>query len=116
MSATVTPLADWIIVLPLLLCLGGGAALLILRTFVRLHSWLCLCLVALVLAADIILFGRVLTDGPVTMTMGCSNVVSWSTMPSSPGCVSPPKNDTTGRPRPREAHDNAFGTCPAGLR
>src|SRR5664279_4271816 len=31
--------------------------------------------------------------------MGCSNAVSWSTMPCSPGCALPPRNAITGRPR-----------------
>lgn len=45
-----TPLANWVIVLPLLLCLGGAAALLMLRSFIRVQMWVCLAVVGLVFA------------------------------------------------------------------
>src|SRR5690606_32210780 len=65
-----TPLADWVIIVPLVLCLMGGALLLMLRRFVRVQVWLCLGRVLLVLACEIALFMRVFSEGPVSMTMG----------------------------------------------
>ena len=65
-----TPLADWIIILPLVLCLGGAALLMMLRSFLQVQMWVCLAVVGLVLACDAALALRVFTDGPVAMTMG----------------------------------------------
>lgn len=65
-----TPLTDWIIILPLVLCLGGAALLMMLRSFVRVQMWLCLVIVGLVLLCDSALALRVFNDGPLAMTMG----------------------------------------------
>lgn len=66
----VTPIGQWIIIAPLLLCLMGAALLLVLRSLVRVQFWVCLVIVLLVLACDAALVMRVWTDGPMTMTMG----------------------------------------------
>jgi len=66
----VTPLSDWIVILPLVLCLMGAALLLVLRSFVRTQMWVCLVVVLLVLVCDVALAMRVFDDGPLAMTMG----------------------------------------------
>ncbi len=70
MKELATAIADWVIVLPLVLCLMGGALLLVLRSFVRVQMWVCLAVVLVVLACDAALFLRVFEGGPLTMTMG----------------------------------------------
>jgi multicomponent Na+:H+ antiporter subunit D len=65
-----TSLADWLVVLPVLLCLGGAAVLVVLRTQLVLQPWICLAVLLLVVVCDGVLAQRVLTDGPVAMTMG----------------------------------------------
>jgi multicomponent Na+:H+ antiporter subunit D len=65
-----TPLADWLVVLPVLICLLGAAVLLMLRTQLRLQVWLAGAAVLLVLVCDIVLVQRVLAGGPLSMTMG----------------------------------------------
>jgi multicomponent Na+:H+ antiporter subunit D len=66
----ITPLADWVIILPVLLCLMGAAVLLMLRGLLRVQFWITLATVLAVVACDAILFDRVMTSGPLTMTMG----------------------------------------------
>jgi multicomponent Na+:H+ antiporter subunit D len=70
MAAHATVLADWVIVLPVVLCLLGAAALLAARTVAGVQSWGCAAVLLAVLACDGTLVGRVLADGPVAMTMG----------------------------------------------
>jgi len=65
-----TPLADWVVILPVVLCLMGGAVLLMLRGVVRAQRWVCGAVLLAVLVCDGILFQRVLDAGPLTMTMG----------------------------------------------
>ena len=65
-----TPLADWVVVLPVVLCLLGGALLLMLRTVLKVQPWICAAVLLAVLACDVVLFERVLNDGPLSMTMG----------------------------------------------
>jgi multicomponent Na+:H+ antiporter subunit D len=65
-----TSLADWLVVLPVLLCLGGAAVLVVLRSQLALQPWICLAVLLLVVVCDGVLAQRVLTDGPVAMTMG----------------------------------------------
>ncbi|MEO6012227.1 MAG: proton-conducting transporter membrane subunit [Devosia sp.] len=65
-----TSLADWVVVLPVLLCLAGAAVLLMLRTLVRLQRWVCLAMLLSLVVCDGVLFRRVLADGPLAMTMG----------------------------------------------
>jgi multicomponent Na+:H+ antiporter subunit D len=66
----ITPLADWLVVAPVLLCLGGGALLLMLRNFLRTQFWVCLAIILVIVAADALLLGRVMSEGPFAMTMG----------------------------------------------
>ena len=70
MLAVPTSLADWLIILPLLLCLGGAAVLVMLREKLRLQWLLYAAVVLTVVILDGFLFARVLSDGPLTMTMG----------------------------------------------
>ncbi|HEX4298878.1 MAG TPA: proton-conducting transporter membrane subunit, partial [Devosia sp.] len=65
-----TPLADWVVVLPVILSLAGAALLLVLRRFVRWQPWLCAAALLLVFACDAMLVQRVLASGPLSMTMG----------------------------------------------
>jgi multicomponent Na+:H+ antiporter subunit D len=65
-----TPLADWLVILPLILCLAGGAGLLVLRRLLTWQPWLCLAIVFGTMICDGILLERILTTGPVSMTMG----------------------------------------------
>ena len=70
MIAHTTPLADWVVILPVILCLAGGAGLLVLRRFLTWQPWLCLAIVFAVLLCDAVLLERVLMIGPLSMTMG----------------------------------------------
>lgn len=70
MTAHATSLADWVVILPVILCLTGGAGLLVLRRLLRWQPWLCLALVLAVLVCDGVLLERVLVADPVSMTMG----------------------------------------------
>ena len=65
-----TPLADWVIILPVVLCLMGAGALLMLRGMLRVQLWVTLAVILAVLLCDALLFNRVMADGPLTMTMG----------------------------------------------
>ena len=65
-----TPLADWVVILPVVLCLMGAAALLMLRGVLRAQLWVALAVIVAVLVCDAILFNRVMQAGPLTMTMG----------------------------------------------
>ncbi len=70
MAAHPAALADWVIVLPVVLGLLGGAVLLMLRRFTTLQPWLCLAILLLILLCDGVLVQRVLSGGPLSMTMG----------------------------------------------
>jgi multicomponent Na+:H+ antiporter subunit D len=65
-----TPLADWVVILPVVLCLLGAAVLLMLRGLGRAQLWVVLGVIALVLVCDGLLFNRVMISGPLSMTMG----------------------------------------------
>ena len=67
---TPTPLADWLVVAPLVICLGAGGLLLMLRKNIRHHPAVALIAFAFVIVANILLLIRVLENGPVAMTMG----------------------------------------------
>ena len=66
----VTPLADWIVILPVVLCLMGAGVLLMLRGVLRAQVWVTLAIVLAVLVCDALLFDRVMDSGPLAMTMG----------------------------------------------
>jgi multicomponent Na+:H+ antiporter subunit D len=65
-----TPIADWVIILPVVLCLMGAAGLLMLRGLLQAQMWGALGVTVAVLACEVVLFNRVLEDGPLSMTMG----------------------------------------------
>jgi multicomponent Na+:H+ antiporter subunit D len=65
-----TPLADWLVIAPVILGLLGAAVLLVLRSAVRIQGWVCLGVVFAMFACDLLLIQRVLATGPVSMTMG----------------------------------------------
>ncbi|ATN33530.1 Na+/H+ antiporter subunit D [Rhizobium sp. ACO-34A] len=65
-----TAAGDWLVILPVALCLFCGAVLLMMRHSIRLHPYVAIPgLVALVLT-DAALLARVISEGPVTMMMG----------------------------------------------
>lgn len=65
-----TAAGDWLVILPVALCLFCGAVLLMMRHSIRLHPYVAIPgLVALVLT-DSALLARVVSEGPVTMMMG----------------------------------------------
>nr|WP_295891433.1 proton-conducting transporter membrane subunit [uncultured Devosia sp.] len=70
MIETMTAAADWIVVLPLVLCLMGAAATLILRRSGGLTFMFSLLVLVGVIACEITLLLRVVEDGPLAMTMG----------------------------------------------
>jgi len=61
--------ADWLVVLPLALCLGGGAVALMLRHRGYQRAF-AMGVLAVLVALVALLLARVLADGPVAMTMG----------------------------------------------
>ena len=65
-----TPSADWIVVLPVVLCLMGAALLLMLRHSRLYLAGFAILVVAAVAACDAMLFLRVFEGGPLAMTMG----------------------------------------------
>ncbi len=65
-----TPVADWLVVLPVVLMIGTGALLMMVRKSVRLHGTIAVTGLALLVLLDAALLWRVLATGPVTMVMG----------------------------------------------
>src|SRR5262249_49015020 len=65
-----TPLADWLVILPVLLPLVGAAVLLVLRRARVLQPWLCGAVIVALLVVDALLLDRVMANGPLAMTMG----------------------------------------------
>ena len=65
-----TPLVDWLVVAPLVICLGAGGLLMMLRKNIRHHAPIALVALALVVVLNAALLWRVLESGPVVMTMG----------------------------------------------
>lgn len=70
MLAHSTPLADWVVVLPVLLALAGAALLVMLRAFLRVQPWIAAIVLLAILVSDGLLLQRVLATGPLSMTMG----------------------------------------------
>ena len=62
--------ADWVLILPLVLCLMGAAGALMLRRSNRTAFMLALLIVLGVIACEIALLLRVVESGPLAMTMG----------------------------------------------
>jgi multicomponent Na+:H+ antiporter subunit D len=67
---TPTPLPDWLVVAPLVICIGAGGLLMMLRKNIRQHPPIALVALGLLIIADALLLLRVLENGPVVMTMG----------------------------------------------
>jgi multicomponent Na+:H+ antiporter subunit D len=65
-----TSLADWVVVLPVLLALVGAALLVMLRAFLRWQPWIAAIVLLAILVVDGLLLQRVLATGPLSMTMG----------------------------------------------
>ena len=70
MTATATPAADWIVILPVVLSLLGAALLLMLRRQSTFPAGFALLVVLAVFLCDLQHFVRVLESGPLAMTMG----------------------------------------------
>lgn len=70
MITHLTPLGDWVIVSPVIICLAGAAILLMLRAIPRVQPWLALAVLAGALLCDAVLLERILGNGPMSMTMG----------------------------------------------
>ncbi|KAA0699924.1 Na+/H+ antiporter subunit D [Neorhizobium sp. P12A] len=64
------PPGNWLVVLPVVLCVGLGALLLILRDRTSLHGWIAISGLVLLVLIDAGLLYRVANEGPVTMVMG----------------------------------------------
>lgn len=65
-----TPIADWLVVMPVVSCLFGAALLLVLRTLLRWQPWFALLVLLVVLVCDGMLLQRIMDTGPISMTMG----------------------------------------------
>lgn len=61
---------DWLVILPVVLALLGGALLLMLRDAREAQFWLALGIVAVIFVSDVGLVLKVSETGPVAMTMG----------------------------------------------
>ena len=70
MIETATAASDWVVVLPLVLCLMGAAATLMLRRAGGLTFVFAVLVVVAVIACEVTLLLRVLDSGPLSMTMG----------------------------------------------
>ena len=70
MIETATAAADWVLVLPLVLCLLGSAATVMLRKAGNLSFVLTALVVLAVIACEVTLLLRVYEGGPLSMTMG----------------------------------------------
>lgn len=65
-----TGLADWVIVMPVALCIGLGAVLMMIRHRTRLHAPITIMGLCILVALDAALLWRVASQGPFTMVMG----------------------------------------------
>ena len=63
-------LAQWLAITPIALCLGTGALLLMVRHNTKLHPYLAIAALAVLVLVDIALLREVVASGPVTMMMG----------------------------------------------
>ncbi len=61
---------QWLVILPVALSLGFGAALMMMRHAIRLHAIVAIVGLTILVAVDLLLLARVLSAGPVTMMMG----------------------------------------------
>lgn len=70
MIETVTLAADWVLVLPIVLALLGAAALLVVRRSNNLPVLGAVLVIVAIIACEISLLLRVVSEGPLSMTMG----------------------------------------------
>ncbi|MCR9139020.1 MAG: Na+/H+ antiporter subunit D [Alphaproteobacteria bacterium] len=63
-------LADWLVIAPLVICVLVGAVLLMVRKNTALQPMIAIPGLCLLVLVDAALLGRVLVEGPITMTMG----------------------------------------------
>lgn len=63
-------LADWLIIAPLVVCMLLGALLLMLRKDTRLQPLIAIPGLCVLVLVDAALLAKVISDGPITMTMG----------------------------------------------
>ena len=70
MFSAATSAADWVLILPVVLSLLGGATLTMLRSARDLQWLFAVAVAACVLVCDLVLLTRTVTTGPVSMTMG----------------------------------------------
>ncbi len=70
MVTQAVPLADWLLVAPILLTMAGGALTIILRKKSAAQPWIAISVISLVLLSNIALLNHVLSNGVVTMVMG----------------------------------------------
>lgn len=62
--------AQWLAILPVALCLAVGAVLMMVRHNTRIHPYIAIPALGLLVLIDLMLLGQVLAHGPVTMMMG----------------------------------------------
>ncbi|EMS97096.1 monovalent cation/H+ antiporter subunit D [Agrobacterium tumefaciens str. Cherry 2E-2-2] len=67
---TPVPLTDWLIILPIALCIGAGAVLMMMRHAIRHHATVAIAALFLLVLLDAALLWKVATHGPFTMVMG----------------------------------------------
>ena len=70
MIETATLAADWVLVLPIVLALMGSAALLVVRRSNRLPLLGAVLVIVAIIACEISLLLRIVSEGPLSMTMG----------------------------------------------
>ncbi|GHB19703.1 cation:proton antiporter [Pseudovibrio japonicus] len=70
MVTEAVPLADWLLVAPVLLTMAGGATAIIFRKKSFVQPWIAIATISLVILSNIGLLNHVLTNGVVTMVMG----------------------------------------------
>ncbi|KZL20953.1 Na(+)/H(+) antiporter subunit D [Pseudovibrio axinellae] len=70
MVTEAVPLADWLLVAPILLTMTGGALAIIFRKKPATQPWIAIAVISLVVFSNIALLNHVLTNGVVTMVMG----------------------------------------------
>ncbi len=64
------PLSDWLIILPVALCIATGAVLMTMRHATRHHPAVAIAALCLLVMLDAALLWKVATQGPFTMVMG----------------------------------------------
>lgn len=70
MIQTATQAADWVLVLPIVLAMMGAAALLVVRRSNRLPALGAVLVIVAIIACELSLLLRVVSEGPLSMTMG----------------------------------------------